>query len=310
MQLNEFELATIPGTGNYIRVYTPTNQYVKTYTDQFSQTLNINPSVIWNSKKGIKKFISRLSDQTTYSINNKNNDNNDFEAYNPFHAKIGDSSLISVNSNFRNSFYFNRSSSKFGFDFDYINNRIKELLVDGFDSRTSTSKEINIKWGITKAISLTAKNEIDEKTSTSAYCNTNDYDVISYETQPTISFQPNVTYRISIDYKYSDKRNAIGNIGERAFLNEVGTEIKYNVLSKGSLLLKVSYTQIKYNSDGNTPVAYEMLEGMKTGDNENWSISYQRNLSNNLQLNLSYDGRKSEGAKIINVGNVQLRAYF
>jgi hypothetical protein len=310
-QLNEFELATIPGTGNYIRVYTSTNQYVKTYNDQFSQTLNINPSQIWNSKKeGIKKFISRFSNQTTYSIDNKNSDNNNFEAYNPFHAKVGDSSLISVNSNFRNSLYFNRSSSKFGFDVDYLNNQTKELLVDGFDSRTSTSKELNTKLGITKTILFTTKNEIDEKTSTSAYFNTNDYDVIAYETNPTISFQPNVTYRISFDYKYSDKRNTIGTIGERAFLNEVGTEIKYNVLSKGSLLLKVSYVQIKYNSSDNTPVAYEMLEGMKTGDNENWSVSYQRNLSSNLQLNLSYEGRKSEGAKTINVGNVQLRAYF
>jgi hypothetical protein len=36
----------------------------------------------------------------------------------------------------------------------------------------------------------------------------------------------------------------------------------------------------------------------------------QRTLGNNLQLNLSYNGRKSEAIKAVHTGNVQVRAFF
>jgi hypothetical protein len=52
-----------------------------------------------------------------------------------------------------------------------------------------------------------------------------------------------------------------------------------------------------------------MLDGLKTGKNITWGISYQRTLSNNLQLSLTYDGRTS-GNKIIHTGGAQVRAYF
>ena len=309
-QLNEFEIAAFPDQANYIRVYTPTNQYVKTYTDQFSEALTLNPAAVWSSKKGFKKFISRLSDQTTYRIDNKNTDKDITKAYNPFVAEVNDTSLISVNSSFRNAFYFNRSSSKFGFDLDYQQNSNKSMLVDGFDSRVLISKFANVKWNISRKFSITSKYEFGKKTSKSDYFSINDYNIHYSETAPTFSFQPNASFRISFNYKYTDKRNEMGAIGEKAFLNNTGIDIKYNVLSKGSLLLRASYIKIKYNSDESTPIAYEMLEGLKSGNNATWSLSYQRNLSGNLQLTLNYEGRQSQGVKIVHVGSMQIRAYF
>jgi len=309
-ELNEFEIAAFQDQANYIRVYTPTNQYVKTYTNQFSQVLNLNPSIAWNSEKGIKKFLSRFSNQATYRIDHKNTDNDKFRAYNPFTSDINDTMLVSVTSSFRNVFYFNRSSSKFGFNLDYQNNMNKILLVNGFDSRTNNIKGININWNISRKFSLTNKFNNGEKISLSDYFKTRDYDIIYSEIKPEFSYQPGVSFRISLNYEYSDKKNLKGIIGEKAFLNKSGVEIKYNVLSKGSLLFKANYIDIKFNSSENSPVAYEMLEGLKKGNNATWSVAYQRNLSNNLQLNLSYEGRKSNGIKIIHVGSVQLRAYF
>lgn len=309
-ELNEFEIAAFQDQANYIRVYTPTNQYVKTYTNQFSQVLNLNPSIAWNSEKGLKKFLSRLSDQATYRIDHKNTNNDMFRAYNPFTSGINDTVLISVMSSFRNVFYFNRSSSKFGFDLNYQDYMNKILLVNGFDSRTNTIKGINIKWNISRRFSLTNKFNYGEKISLSDYFKTRDYDIIYSEIEPEFSYQTGVSFRISLNYEYSDKKNQKGILGEKAFLNKAGMEIRYNVLSKGSLLFKVNYIDIKFNSNENSPVAYEMLEGLKKGNNATWNISYQRTLSNNLQLNLSYEGRKSQGIKTIHVGSVQLRAYF
>lgn len=41
-----------------------------------------------------------------------------------------------------------------------------------------------------------------------------------------------------------------------------------------------------------------------------WSVSIQRNLSSNLQLDLTYNGRRSEGAPVVHVGGAQVRAFF
>lgn len=309
-QLNEFEVAVFQDQANYIRVYIPTNEYVKTFTNQFSQVFSLNPSYAWTSPKGFKKFLARFSDQATYSIDHKNTDNNEFRAYNPFTASVNDTALVSENSSFRNTFYFNRTSSKFGFDLTYKQAENKILLVNGVDTRTTMEKGINTKWNIARKYSFNIKFNEGEKTSASEYFTSRDYDIRYNETMPSFTYQPGVSFRLILNYTYTEKKNVLGTSNEMSFMNKAGVETKYNVLSKGSLLMKINYIDIKYNSPENTSVAYEILEGLKNGKNVTWSISYQRNIATNLQMSLTYDGRKSESTNTVHVGSVQLRAYF
>lgn len=309
-ELNEFELAAFQDQANYIRVYTPTSEFIKTYTNTFSEVLNVNPALKWNKSKGVKKFIALFSDMATYRIDHKNSGNNGIAGYNPFNMNISDTALISVNSYFRNVVYFNKNSSVFSCDISFQDSRNKTLLVNGFDSRSSRSKGGSARWNLSKSISLSGKYNMGYKTNASDYFNTRDYRIFYNETSPMLTFQPNQKFRISFDYTYTEKRNRKGIGKEAAFLNTAGVNIKYNVLSKGSLMLKTDYVLIKFNSSENTPLSYEMLEGLKSGRNAVWNVSYERNLSGNLQLTLSYDGRKSENVKMVHVGSMQLRAYF
>ncbi|HEY6162390.1 MAG TPA: hypothetical protein VI112_14265, partial [Bacteroidia bacterium] len=129
-------------------------------------------------------------------------------------------------------------------------------------------------------------------------------------TEPKFSYQPGTSFRVTLSYKYSEKNNAIDLGGQKAVLNNFGTEIKYNVLNKGSFLAKANYIKIAYNDVQNTSLSFEMLESLKIGENITWGLAWQRNLNNNMQLSITYDGRKSEGTKIIHVGGAQVRAYF
>ena len=60
----------------------------------------------------------------------------------------------------------------------------------------------------------------------------------------------------------------------------------------------------------NTPVAYQMLEGLQAGKNYTWNVVFNRKLNAFLNLNLNYVGRKSENSRTIHIGNVQLKAVF
>ncbi|MFN9326512.1 MAG: hypothetical protein ACK6A5_14130, partial [Flavobacteriales bacterium] len=77
-----------------------------------------------------------------------------------------------------------------------------------------------------------------------------------------------------------------------------------------SVLLNANLVDIRYDGEVNSALGNEMLSGLKPGTNATWSISLQRNLSNNLQVDITYNGRRSEGVPVVHVGGAQVRAYF
>ena len=321
-QLNEFEIAAFPDQAQYIRVFTPTNELVKVYTNQFSQTLNIRPAAIWGGEeKGIKKFTSRFSNLTAYKVDHKTGNDNFEQAYNPFYnfdlnysaeeqLSAKDKDQISVNSTFRNTLFFNQSDPVFGADVSVNDARNKSLLTNGYDSRYNFFKELRIRWNITQKWSLINSYKDGVKRSASEFFKTRDYNIVYHETEPKFTYQPNASFRSSFIFKYSDKKNTMTDGGQRALQHNYAIELKYNVLSKGSFELRVDYINIKYNAEQNNSLAFEMLDALKTGENYTWSLTWQRTLSNNLQLNLTYDGRKSQGNKPIHTGGAQVRAFF
>ena len=71
-----------------------------------------------------------------------------------------------------------------------------------------------------------------------------------------------------------------------------------------------NFYQNAYEGNPNTPVAYQMLEGLQPGKNFTWSLLAQKKLTKFLDLNLNYFGRKTETSKTIHTGSIQLKAYF
>ncbi len=315
-ELDEFEIATFPNTADYIKVYTPTNDYIKVYSNQFSQTLTFKPSALWANKKGVKKFIARFSNQASYRVDRKSTESDLSKAYNPFLIIPNDTSaaafktLVTINSSFRNTLFINQLSPVFGLDLSFQDAQNKVLLVNGFDTRLNQYKEARLRWNMTKEFSLNAVYKDGIKKSSSQYFSSRDYSIIYYEAEPKLNYQPNTAFRATVSFKYTEKKNREEYGGQKAELQDYGAEIKYNVLQKGSLNLKANFIRIKFNGTQNTSLAFEMLDALKTGQNITWGAMYQRTLSNNLQLSLTYDGRKSEGTKVIHTGGAQVRAYF
>ncbi|HSN48010.1 MAG TPA: hypothetical protein VLR29_04555 [Flavobacterium sp.] len=73
---------------------------------------------------------------------------------------------------------------------------------------------------------------------------------------------------------------------------------------------EVSFYQNKFVGNEFSSVGFQMLEGLQTGQNLTWRLLLQKNLTNFLDINFNYQGRKSESSKTIHTGSVQLRAYF
>ncbi|MBU8891966.1 MAG: hypothetical protein KOO66_04255 [Bacteroidales bacterium] len=306
-ELDEFEVAQFQDQASYIRIYSPGTEYIKTYKNEFSQILSIRPAVIWKNKTGLRKILSRFSNNLAWQINQKTTDEMPEHSLNPFYTS-NDSTIINTNQNIRNTFSFNRISSKFGIDYIYQKNINSILLSNGFDKKNRYLNRINVRWKFADAFVLTNSFESGRKKYESEFFSIKNFDIEAFIYEIKIRYQPGYQTRSEINYSYSDKKNVL--FVENCFINNLGAEINYSVTKKGNLLVKGNYLNINYNSDPNTSVAYEMLQALKPGHNATWNILFQRKIAENLEMNFNYNGRISENINAIHTGSLQLRAFF
>jgi hypothetical protein len=310
-ELNEFEIALFNDQARYIRIYTPTNQYIKVLQNQLSISLSVRPAeLLKKSTKKMARFAKLWVLQTALRLDNKISEFKGKEAYNPFFL-VKDTFLIASNNNIRQSVFFNQASPYFGADYTYINNKSRQLLTNGIEGRKLESHEVKWRYNFAKAWSVNSDNVYSLKGNSSQFFNNRNFLIKAFETEQKLIFQPNTVFRISAIYKYNEKRNDVKTEAtEQAFLNTYAFELKYNQTDKGSLTSRFDFIQIKYNASENSSVAYEMLNGLNKGNNFTWELVYQRNLNNNIQISINYNGRKSTDSPIVHLGGAQIRAYF
>lgn len=309
-QLDEFEVAVFQDEANYIRIFTPTNEFERVYTMQYSQSLQIDPASIANRDKRFGEFISRFSNQGHYNIEQKSATTNMLKALDPYFPDMDDPHLQSLSVSLRNTLFYNRSSSKYSIDYTSAMNESKLMMVNGFESRSRVQHILRSRWNIIRNYILHFDVNRGASKRASGFFSANDYDIDIWSGAATIQYQPGTQYRISLKYQYSNKKNLLGHKGEHALLNRATAEFRYTRPSKGSLNCMLEYVSVDYNSTQQNSVAFEMLEGLRPGNNFQWTVGYQRILANNMQISLQYNGRKSETNPMIHVGTVQVRAFF
>lgn len=310
-EINEFELAPFPDLANYIRVFTPTNEYVKTLSNQFNQVLQFSPLAFIQEKEGFSGFISRFSTQSQLRLEKKTLDLDDLgKALNPFLQELADTTVVTTNSVIRNSVFFNRSSQIWGADITWQQTQNKSFLTNGFELRKAEYYVLNSRWNIMREVGIQNSAENGYKLNSSEFFSQRNYRINYYSDEPKISYQPGVAFRVSIAYKFTFKENEQDFGGEKSDQHRLNTELRYSTVKAGSFTARAGVIRILYNADVNTPIAFEILEGFRPGDNITWGFSLQRNISANMQLNVNYDGRKSEEVKPIHTGGVEMRAFF
>lgn len=309
-ELNEFEEARPEDGERYIRVFTPTDTYERAYSNQFSQTLNIRPAAVWIKEKGLKRILAKFSNQTAFRIQRKTRKEDDVGRFNPFARKIGEADLISQSSSIRNTFFFNRTGSKFGADYTFSDQSSKNPLTSGFEERENRSHTLRVRYNFTAKYGLILEQETGNRTSASDFIEGRNFSIEYLGLKPTLSYQPNTAFRSSLSGAYTLKNNSEELGGEEAVLVDFGADLRFNRIETGSYFFQVNYITIDYSGQGNNSLAYEMLDGLQNGRNITWAAGVQRNLGKNLQLSLSYNGRKSEETRSIHTGNVQVRAFF
>ena len=111
-----------------------------------------------------------------------------------------------------------------------------------------------------------------------------------------------------LTYIYEQKSNRLGM--ERLGVHNVELSFDCRMARRGALLSSCKYVFIKGVIGDNGSVSYQMLNGLGMGNNAVWNLSYQLSVTEFLQLSLMYEGRSSEGHKVVHTGNLTLKAQF
>jgi hypothetical protein len=309
-QLNEFVLAQFPDQALYIRIFTPTNDYVKANYNTFNYSFTINPRMLLGPRAiGFKKFLSNLFFQSSLQLNQKELATG-FVELNPFNNPLGDTSLISRSQIFVNSFSYNKLDPHWGFDISNNRNTTKALLAFGYQTQALKEWTMRTRWNLSKTFLLNAIFKTGTNylySDNSAFTNSN-YNINQYSIAPDISYTRRANLRISIGYNYNPQKNAQQYGGETSFSSSVIVDAKYNLVQTTSLQGKFTLNDIKYNGNTNTTVSYIMLDGLLPGKNYLWSLDLTRKLGSFLELNINYEGRKPGEGHVIHTGRASLRA--
>ena len=310
-QLNEFELAAFPDQAKFIRVFTPTNDFIKANYITFNYSLSINPRNLWNAPalKGLKRFLSRFNLNTSMQISKKTVSEGSFQ-FNPFKYGVQDTALISLNTIILNTITFNRFSSNWSMDVSNLRNSGQTLLTYGYESRKLNDWSIKWRWNLNKSFSLNINARKGINGLFTPQFNNRNYHLETYSMEPGITLIKGTTFRVVTSYQFDSKKNQPLYGNEKSISNSLNIESKYNILQNSFIMGKFTFNNIKYKFPANTTVSYIMLDGLLPGSNYLWAVSFSKRLLNNIELSFQYDGRKPGASRTVHTGRAGMTALF
>ncbi len=306
-ELNEFELSRFQDQATFIRIFRPGNEFIQTNYTAINQTLRFSPASVLKNKSN---WLSKFSGQSSFKIERKILDQTGLSGFNPFDVRIDAANLVSLNSFFRNTLFFNRNNPIYSIDLNYQNTGGKILLSNGFDTRKREESGVRLRWNILQKTTIGLESKQGIKRFDSELFTRRNYRIKFLEFLPESNYQFSTNFRLTFSGGYITQQNEKSLGGEKTANTRFTTEASYAILKKGLITSRVNFIKNDFSGQSNSPIAYELLDGLQPGNNITWSIGLQRSVANGIQLNVNYEGRKSPGVRSIHTGGVQVRAFF
>ncbi|UII24157.1 hypothetical protein [Fulvivirga ligni] len=309
--LDEFFEAINQDEKNYVRIFTPTNEFITAFQNTLTYRINLQMPRTWKKEGGIKELLSRFSNNTSWVADVKTTDESLDSRLLGFVKEVPENDVIAEKNVLRSTVFYNRASVKYGADFSYFSADQKQLLTGGFQGRNIDEYTLNGRVNFSRQYNLRVQVIKGDKLITSDFLDGRNYNIASRGINPELAWQPRGNFRFSVQYNYQEKRNTFSaESSESAFIKEGGMDFKFNKATNRTFSAQFRWVQIDFTGEENSPIGYDMLNALKPGRNLTWNINWQQKIASGLQLNISYNGRKSEDTDIVHVGRVQISALF
>jgi hypothetical protein len=307
--LNEFYIAINPDEKNYAKIFVPTDTYEEAFNTNITYRLRLKTPNDWFSQGGVKKFLARFTNTTSYALNSKITEEDLGARLWPINVE--DDLILSSKESLRSTIFFNQSRAAFAADLGIAKLENKQLLLNGFESVNKDEIRAHVRWNMNNRVNWDMNFTTGEKASQSDVLTQRNYLIETNSYQPAMTWQPNGYFRFTATYALKDKQNRFTEAStEQSTINEFSIDSRFSKATKTTLSANFRYVNIDFTGVENSPTGYELLEALRPGRNLTWNINWQQKIGNGLQLLLRYDARKSEGNPIVHLGRVQVSALF
>lgn len=300
-QLDEFEIAEYADLAQYIRVYTNNVNYLPSNKNKMQLALFVNPSVIFNSEN---RFLKRWNFNISLNSQNSFFKKDKVLVWNPFEKN---SDQILKNQNILASAQFN-PTDKSGWNGSYRFVDSQNLINANFsnEERSQTSNFLNIGYWFNKEFRIDWENSLHQISNSSQLFKTRDYLLNNFETRPKATYKLTEAVQAELSSALRQKKRTDGEELLKTF--DLTGSLQWE---RKKTSVRGSFSFINNNFTGNSfsLVGNQMLDGLKPGKNQVWSVFFQQAISSLIQLNINYEGRNS-GERTIHIGSVQVKASF
>ncbi|MEG2508089.1 MAG: hypothetical protein RSA74_01460, partial [Chryseobacterium sp.] len=300
-QLDEFEIAEYSDLAQYIRIYTNSVRYLASNKNKIQLALFVNPSIVFNSEN---KFLKRWNFNISLNSQNSYLKRDKVLVINPFEKN---EDQILKNQNILTSLQFN-PTEKSGWNGNYRFISNDNLLNANFsnEERQQRSHFVNLGYWFNKEFRIDWENSVHELKNSSQLFSTRDYILNNFETKPKATYKFTDSVQAEFSSAYREKQRTDGEELLKAF--DITGTVQWE-RKKTSIRANFSFINNDFTGNSFSIVGNQMLDGLKPGKNQVWSVFVQQSLNSFLQLNLNYEGRNS-GERTIHIGSMQVKASF
>ncbi len=311
-ELDEFFPAVTSDQRQFIRLFVPTDEYITAYTNSLIYRLTYNLPSSWRTKGWFKKQFSKLSTVSSISLENRVTNPLPEFRYNPFVAmSTSQSGLLSRTQNTRATVFYNRSNPSYGADLAWSRVEQRNLITGGFEGRAISEQRIGLRRNLASRWNSQTHVGWQQRNSESDVLTARNFSIDNRELGEELSYQPGNVLRLSLLGTLAERKGQTASFeNSSATVQRLGIEAKINQVLKRSIALGINYVNIQFQGQSNNALGVELLEALLPGNNFTWTMNWQQKLTNGLQLNMNYEGRKSGDAPIVHIGRMQVSALF
>lgn len=300
-QLDEFEIAEYVDLAQYIRVYTNTVNYIPSNKNKVQLALFVNPSVIFDSEN---QFLKRWNFNISLNSQNSFYKQDEVVVLNPFEKNANQ---ILKNQNLLASAQFN-PTEKSGWNGNYRFISNTNLINANFsnEERAQTSNFMNVGYWVNKDFRLDWENSLHHIENASQLFTSRDFVLDNFETKPKATYKFTEALQAEVSSALRQKKRADG----EEFLKtlDLTGSLQWE-RQKTSVRGNFSFINNDFTGNNFSIVGNQMLDGLKPGKNQVWSVFLQQSVNSFIQLNVNYEGRNS-GERTIHIGSMQVKASF
>lgn len=300
-QLDEFEIAQYADEAQYIRIYTNTINYLPSNKNKLQAALFINPAIIFSSENDFLKrwhFNLSIFSENSYLKKDK------VLVWNPFEQD--DDQLLKTQNILFSALFNPTKSSGWTASYKFADTQNKINANYSMERNLRKKHSFNLGYTFNKSLRVDWLTAFSKTENSSELFSSRDYILNQIETRPKLTYQFSKAFQAGLQagYKNIDRPDGL----EQLKASEITGSLQWE---RKNTSLRANFSFINNNFSGNSfsIVGNQMLEGLKPGKNQVWSLILQQALNSFINLSVNYQGRNS-GERTIHIGSVQVRASF